>query len=460
MRLENFTIPREDIENIHRATVRVLEEVGVEFFHDKALEVFRNHGAKVEGNKVFITEELLNKALSTAPETFIWKGLKSDVVVGGDNTITAPFSGVIKIREKDEVRTINSEDFIKITKLIESSKVMDVHNPNILVPLDIEEEKQRQWAMATTLKYATKPLIGFTTTKKDAIDSIAMAQEFYNNKEDHLLMGIISPLSPLAYDGVMLDSLMEYADKNQSLMIACCSLPGATSPVTIGGTLVVNSAEVLAGIVFAQLYKPGTAVVYGNTSGSCDMRYATPAIGSPETALITYAVAELARFYKIPSRTGGALVDSKLVDMQAGIESTVTVLPPYLGCSNMVLHACGILDSFNMFGYEKYMVDEEIVTIAKRLKKGIDTSEEALAVDLIKKIGPQGQFLEEEHTASNYRNEHFFSKMFVKEGIQAWEKNGAETLTDRAYKEYEKRITKFKAKKLTEREVEILNRYL
>ena len=126
---------------------------------------------------------------------------------------------------------------------------------------NIPEEDQRKWAMATTLKYATKPLIGFTTTKKDAIESIAIAQEFYENTEDHLLMGIISPLSPLAYDGVMLDSLMEFADKNQSLMIACCSLPGATSPVTIGGTLVVNNAEVLAGIVFAQLYKPGTAVV-------------------------------------------------------------------------------------------------------------------------------------------------------------------------------------------------------
>lgn len=460
MRLENLSICKEDILNIHKATMKILSDVGVEFFNDKALEVFKKNGAKVLGHRVYITAELVNKALKTAPETFIWKGLKSDVVVGGENTIIAPVSGVIKIRENDEIRTINSEDFIKITKLVESSEVMDVHNPNIMVPLDIAEEQQRRWAMAKTLQYATKPTMGFTTTKKDAIESIKIAQEFYNNTEDHLLMGIISPLSPLAYDGVMIDSLMEYGDKNQIAMVACCSLPGATSPVTIGGTLVVNNAEVLAGIVFAQLYKPGMAVVYGNTSGSCDMRYATPAIGSPETALISCASAELARFYGIPSRTGGALVDSKIEDMQAGIESTVTLILPYLSGANMILHGCGILDSFNMFGYCKYIIDEQIVLMAKRLKNGIDTSEVSLAIDLIEKIGPQGQFLEEEHTAFNYRKEHFFSKLFIKEGFQGWEKHGKQLLVEKAYKEFKKRIEKFREKELTEEEKDILKKYL
>lgn len=460
MEFRSTIIKKQDVERIHEATLKILEDVGVDFLYDEVLEVFKKHGAKVEGHRVFISEALLNQALKTVPTSFVWKGPKSEVTIGGERTVVAPLSGVIEVSEKGEKRRVNSEDFIKLTKLHESSKVMDVHNPNIMVPLDIPEDKQRNYALATTLKLGTKPVIGFTTTKKDAVDSLYILKKFHETEDDCVALGIISTLSPLAYDKVMLESLFEFAKEKQPLMFATCSLPGATSPVTIAGTLATNNAEQLAGIVLSQLVCPGLPVIYGNTTGSCDMRYATPAIGAAETALITYATAALAQYYGVPSRSGGSLADSKIPDIQAGIEGSFTLIPPFISGIHMVLHSCGILDSFNLLSYEKYIIDEHLVAMCKRLAEGINVNDETLAVDLIKQVGPKGQYLEEMHTTMYYRKEHCTSKLFVKEGLEVWEKKGAKSAVDRAYEEMQKRLSKYKAPELTKEQEEFLKPYL
>ncbi|GAA0181724.1 glycine betaine--corrinoid protein methyltransferase [Clostridium sediminicola] len=459
MKLINNFLDKVEVEKIHSMTLRILSEVGVEIDCDDIVELFKKHGAKTEGNKVFIHEELFDKAMSTIPKEFELYGRRGSITVGGDSKIIAPVSGPLMVMEGNETRSNTAEDFVKFQKLHHSSTVMDVMNPNLIEPQDIDRENVRNYQMAVCLKYSDKPMIGFTTSPKASIDSINMAQEFYGCKEN-VVLGIISVISPLKYDGVMLEATKIYAEKNQPLMFACCSSPGATSPTTLSGTVAVNNAEVLAGIVISQLLRPGLPVLYGNTTGSCDMRFVSPAIGSVETGLIIYAAAAMAKYYGIPCRTGGSLSDAKAVDWQAGVESTITMLPALMSTSNFILQSCGVMDSFNIISYEKFILDEQNIEMFLRMTKGFEVLDTEEEFELVKEVGPGGAYIEEMHTFENFRNEHYTPKMFNKEGYEVWQNHGGLSVLEKASLEVKRRLEEHVYVENTPEQEEVLNRYL
>lgn len=459
MKVRSNFLDINEIEKIHSMTLKILSEVGVEIDCKEIVELFKKNGAKTDGNKVFIDEILFNKALSTVPKEFELYGRRGSIKVGGDSKIIAPVSGPIMVMEGNQTRGNTADDFVKFQKLHHSSKVMDVINPNLIEPQDIDRENVRNYQMAVCLKYSDKPMIGFTTSSKASIDSINMTQEFYDHK-DNVVLGIISVISPLKYDDAMMEATQIFAEKNQPLMFACCSLPGATSPTTISGTIAVNNAEVLAGIIISQLLRPGLPVLYGNTTGSCDLRYVSPAIGTVETGLIIYAAAAMAAYYGIPCRTGGALSDAKAVDWQAGIESTVTMLPSLMSTSNFILQSCGVMDSFNIMSYEKFILDEQNIEMLLRMTKGFDVLDTEEEFDLIKNVGPGGQYLQEMHTAMNFRKEHYTAKLFNKAGYEMWQNAGAQSVLENASKEVQKRLEGHKYVENTEAQEKILKRYI
>lgn len=461
MKFSGNMIGEKDIKDIHELSMKILSEVGVEYEDDEIVELFKQKGARTEGNVVFIDEDMVNEALKTVPSQFEIYGRKGNVIVGGDNKIIAPVSGPITVMEGEETRQNTAEDFIKFQMLHHSSEIMDMLNPNLIEPSDIPAEDVRDYQMAICLKYTDKPLIGFTTSPDASINSIKMAQDFYGvGNEENVVLGIISVISPLKYDETMLDAVKIYAEKNQPLMFACCSLPGATSPTTISGTMAVNNAEVLGGIVMSQVIKPGLPVIYGNTSGSCDLRYVSPAIGSVETGLIILASAELAKLYNIPCRTGGSLSDAKEVDWQAGVEATITMLPSIMSTSNFILQSCGVMDSFNVISYEKFMLDEHNIKMFMRMKNGFELEDKDEVFEAIKNAGVGGQYLQEMHTAMNFRKEHFNATLFNKEGYETWERNGKKSVKEKAADAYKKRLENHKYIENTDGQNEVLAQYL
>jgi trimethylamine--corrinoid protein Co-methyltransferase len=461
MKFAGNMISEKDIKNIHELSMRILAEVGVEIEDNDIVELFKQKGARTEGNVVFMDEDMVNKALQTVPSQFEIYGRKGNVTVGGDNKIIAPVSGPITVMEGDQTRQNTAEDFIKFQMLHQSSDIMDMLNPNLIEPSDISAEDVRDYQMAICLKYTDKPLIGFTTSPDASLSSIEMAQDFYGvGDEENVVLGIISVISPLKYDETMLDAVKIYAERNQPLMFACCSLPGATSPTTISGTMAVNNAEVLGGIVMSQIIKPGLPVIYGNTTGSCDLRFVSPAIGSVETGLIILASAELAKFYGIPCRTGGALSDAKDVDWQAGVESTITMLPSIMSTSNFILQSCGVMDSFNVISYEKFMLDEQNIKMFMRMKNGFALEDKDEVFETIKNVGVGGQYLQEMHTAMNFRKEHFNAKLFNKEGLEIWEKNGSKSVKEKAADAYKNRLAEHKYVENTDEQKQVLAQYL
>ena len=213
--------------------------------------------------------------------------------------------------------------------------------------------------------------------------------------ERPVTLGLVNSLSPLGYGSEMLEALLVYARHRQPLVFAALSMAGSTGPITLAGVLVHQTAELLAGIVLAQLISPGTPVILGSTSTNLDMKTGGLAIGGPELSMMIEAHADLCRFYALPSRSGGALTDAHSPDAQAGYESMMSLLTTVNSGIDFVLHAGGILSSYLAFSPEKLVLDDEMCGMVRRFKQGIAVTPETLAYDVIAKVGSGGNYLME-----------------------------------------------------------------
>jgi trimethylamine--corrinoid protein Co-methyltransferase len=462
MNVKGNFFSQEEIENMHEMTLRVLEKDGVVLESDYACEVFKKHGAKVDGHVVHMGRSLVEEAISTAPSEFTIRGRKDKAVTLGEgHKVLAPASGPLFVLRGDDHHSNTAEDFKNFQKMDHTSKVINMLNPNLIEPADIDRSIVRDYQMAVCLKYTDKPLMGLTTSMQDCIHSVDMIQRFYGaDKDETVTFGLINPMSPLKYNETMLDACRYFAERNQATMFPCCSMPGVTSPVTLSGTVVVNNAENLAGIIYTQLIRPGAPVVYSNTSAGCDLRYITPAIGAPETALISFAAASLAKYYNIPCRTGGSLADAKCVDWQAGVESTFTMMAALMSSASFVLHSCGVMNSFNTLSYEKYLLDEQNIEMMMKLVNGMTVYSGEEELENIHAVGPGGQYIEEEHTMDYMKEELYVPKLFNKMNYSSWEENGKKTAPQLASEQIEARIASWEPLDITKEQESVLREYI
>ena len=464
MKLRNDLYNVEDIEKIHQAAVKLLEEKGIYMPNEKALEIFKNAGARVEDEIVYISEELLNKALSSCPSKFTMRGRvrEHDVEIGGGKPCFCQPNGPVFVKMGDEYWSSTKEDVINFMKLTETSPTINMVTPWVATANDVEIKKQLTYQYAVTLRYSTKPTFGLTASYELCKMSIQLTRDFYDIHEEgeYVCLGLISPISPMSYNVEMLDAIIAYAEENQPLFYASAVLPGATGPVTMAGSLAIATAEVLSGIVLAQLIRPGLPVVFGNASGSTDLHYVTPAIGSPEAALVAICVRGLADKYGIPCRSGGALCDSKMVDVQAGIEATLVMLPTLLAGTDFILHGGGILDSYNVISYDKFLLDEEMALMCMYIKNGVEVNEDTLAIDTIMEVEHGGQYLMEDHTL-DYMGEALCNpKYFERCNYAAWAQKGSVSAAANAKAAVEKRLAAYKETPLTEKQAALIEAYL
>ena len=328
-------------------------------------------------------------------------------------------------------------------------------NSNLFEVDDIPFEENARVKTALSLWTTGKPLIGFASNKKESVESINLAKSFFNDKYKYYILGITNVLSPLKYDKDSLDSILAYVEHGQPICISCCSMPGLSSPVTIAGTLVQNNAEIMAGIVLTQILKPGTPVIYGNTSFATDMRYAGPAIGGIESSSFIPYIKGLSDFYGLPCRAGGAFTDSKEVDWQAGTESSISLYTSVINEVNLVYHSCGELDSLNMFSYEKFLLDEQIILMMKKMHSSYELNDE-FCLESIKKTGPGGNYLYELETAMMFKKELMIPKYFQREMFDNWIMNGKPAIVKVASDDIKKRIDSYDKHELTQEQKSLL----
>lgn len=233
-------------------------------------------------------------------------------------------------------------------------------------------------------------------------------------------VGLINTLSPLQFSSEMAGSLIELARGGQAALIAAMIMAGASGPVQLPGVLVLQTAEILAGVVLAQLVRPGMPVIYGSTSSVVHMRTGGPVIGAPEYWAMVSANAQIARFYGLPCRSGGSLTDSHLPDMQAGLESALALSTAVRNGINFILHGAGIMGTYIAMSFEKFMIDEEVCGMIRRTIKPMVISDETIDLETIKQVGHGGQYLTHPKTFQLCRTEFYMPKLMYRDAYETW----------------------------------------
>lgn len=435
-----------DLEQIHRTSMRLLEQVGIAFPQEEALAVFRQHGARVEAGRVYLTEPQVMDRLRDIPEQFTLhaRNPQRSVTIGGGSTVFAPGYGAPFLVDAElGKRGATLEDYHNLAKLSHALPNQDLTGYLLVDP---EEAPMAHLHMLYAhMTHSDKPFIGSTAGREGAGQTLAMARILFGDLGDRAVtISLINSLSPLGYSTEMLDVLMVYARARQPMVIAALAMAGSTGPVTLAGMLAMQTAELLAGIVLTQLISPGMPVVFGSTSTNIDMKSGALCIGSPELSQMIAAHAQLARFYNIPSRSGGSLTDASYPDAQAGFESMMGLLTTANSGVDFVLHSAGILSSYLAFSYEKFVLDDEMCGMVRRLRRGFTVSPETLAYDVIAKVGSGGNYLMEDHTVERCRTEFWKPGVVDRAGLEVWMTGGRKDAVARARARWQKLVREHK----------------
>ena len=438
-----FNIDREMLDKIHNSSLELLAETGIRFPNKEALELFKHHGFKTDREMVFFQHRDIEKALETIPRTFKLYARNEDnsFVIGDDSYRMAPGYGPPFIIEKSgEMRNAVLEDTKKFCKLVQTSKVLDFNSSIVVQPNDVPAKTAHLDMLLSTMLLTDKPLMGSTSSKICARQSLEMAQIIWGKTDKPVMLSLVDSLSPLQYAEEMVDALLVYARAKQPLIIhSSCSM-GSSGPITIAGSLVVSNACTLAGICLTQLINPGTPVVYGLGGSPTDMKTGGYVNASPEDAKHTAIVTALGRYYNIPCRSQGALTESFCLDYQAGMESSMMLTTAALSGAHISLHACGTYGSMLAMSYEKFIADEDLCCAIKALMKPIEFSEDAFAMDMIKRLGTSGNYLIEPHTAKRCRTEFFIPDLNIRTIHDKWLKMEPRQIDQRATQLLEKRL--------------------
>jgi trimethylamine--corrinoid protein Co-methyltransferase len=410
----------------------VLEEIGVNFVDSpEALERWRSVGATIEGERVRIPRGLARELCKTAPSKFVQhaRNPERNVEIGGKTLVTAPVYGPPFVRDRDGGRRYATlADFQKFVKLGYMSKYLHHSGGTVCEPTDVPVNKRHLDMLLTHMVYSDKPFMGSVTEPSRAQDSVEMCEilfgkEFVQNNT--VMTSLININSPLTFDSIMMGALEVFASNNQASIISPFIVGGAMAPVSVVGTLTQVLAEVLAGIAYSQIIKPGAPVIFGTFVTSIDMNSGAPTFGTPESSQILYGAGQLARRMNLPFRSGGGLCGSKLPDAQAAYETANTLNAALLGGVNFMLHSCGWLEGGLVASFEKFVMDADHLGTLQKMGLGVSADENGQAMDAIREVGPSGHYLGCDHTQKNFKSAFWRSNLFDYKPFETWYEEGA-----------------------------------
>jgi trimethylamine--corrinoid protein Co-methyltransferase len=431
-----------EVERIHAASMEILAEVGIKVNYKKARDIFREAGAEVDEETlaVKLPEKLVRWAVDQAPKQFSLYGIDAEFCldIGPDQTepIFAGLGTPTRIIDLKDgaVRMASKQDMVDHIILINACE--NIHNsqmdiwPDDILMTTIHSEAIWAWAHNSRKPYGMGCYGYLPTWDMMRMMAIAVGGKEELQKRPRFF-AICSVVSPLQMDQAQAEGLLICAEYGQPVTCAPEAIAGTTAPVTLAGLVAQENAAILAHITLAQIFRPGTPVMYGTVSTTANMRYGTVTLGSPETGLITAASAQMARYYGLPIRSVGGSTDSKREDLQAGFERMGTLLPAVLAGVNLITCA-GTLDGTMLESHALLMLDDEICGAALRMARGVEVTDDSLALDLIKKVGYSGNYITAKETNKLYRKELFIPTMFSREPYETWEKEGSKLAIDHA----------------------------
>lgn len=423
-----------DIKAIHEMCVRLMADPGVKVPNAAALSLFKDKGAEVDeaSQIVRIPRGMLEEAVKNAPSQVKLCGRLEENDLTLEDAVTYLGTGGTVLNcldlETGEKRETTREDvynFARFTDALENISffVINVY-PNEL-PLEEVDVNRFFHAMRGTSKH----VMGGIYTLEGMRSVVKMAEEIAGGakklRERPFISFITCVMSPLLLDNKYTDFLMEAARLGIPVAIPAEPLAGATGPSTLAGTVATNTIETLAGIILAQLVNPGTPVLFGSVATSMDMKTGSYLAGSIESGMINAGLAQMAQFYELPFYATAGMSDSKLPDCQAGYEKASTAMVAALSGANYIHDAAGLLEFCSTASYEQMVIDNDILGICLRATRGIEVSEETLAEEVIRNVGPGGNFIAEAHTIDHFRTEFYYPSEADRQSRKKWEKDGS-----------------------------------
>jgi len=432
-------LTQEQIERIHDAALEILEEAGLKVRYEPARELFKKHGCIVEDERVKLPRAVVEKYRKMYPPTFTFyaRDPKFDKTLPQDSPVIVTASSAPDILDPltGQERRATSSDIARIAHLINELPGYDIFSISTLAD-DAPKDQFTLSRMYPALKYCKKPLRVTTTDAKDTASVMKMAYmvaggEAAYREHPFLTHHYCPVVSPLTMDVLSTENVMYFAKEGLPVYPTIVPNAGLTSPMSMAGTLAQGNAEFLAAATLMQMVKEGTPLIYATLATVADMRTGAYTSGAIECGMLHMAFAQLARFYNVPVGGYIGLTNAKINDAQAGYETGMSAMGGTVAGMDM-FNIGGLVDALKTFDFAKAVIDDEVAQMMKRVKRGINFSDEELALDLIKQVGPGGSFIVAKHTTKRMKTEAVMTKLADRDTRTGWEKKGSLDIHARA----------------------------
>lgn len=447
------------IEKIIFEARELLCKLGITLHNKDFLEVLSGYGATIDQDKnhVKFTNDIIDKALGSTPASFkLFDVLGNETHdFSGNNSYFTPGSAAINVLDNktNEIRRPNTADFINFSKLMSGLKNI-ASTSTSFVPADVTEKISDSYRLYLSLLYCEKPVVtgAFTIGAFEIMKDLQLA---VRGTEEELALKPLTifsccPTSPLKFSDVTSQNVVDCARYGIPVEFISMPLSGFMAPVTLVGSLIQHTAETISGIIISQLTKPGAPILYGGSPAIFDMRYETTPMGAVETMMIDCAYSEIGKFLGFPTQAYISLSDSKRLDAQAGLESSMgATLAVLSGINN--ISGPGMLDFENCMSLQKLILDNEICGMTLRMARGIEPKEDFPSIPLFQELLKEKHLLISKHTRKYIREEHYFpGKVIDRANLSRWEEEGSTSLTDRANMEIDRLLDDYQPSGLSD----------
>lgn len=425
------------LQDLHLAALEVLRRTGIRFHHQEALDMLQEAGAFVsDGNLVKFPVQLAEDAIASAPSRIIMCDRDGEpaLFLEGTKVYFGTGSDCLNMLDPEtgEHRKFTAADIVDSYRLCDALPNIHFVMSNG-IPADVDPALSYDLQMGLMLEHTTKPIVFVTDDRASCQRAIDMAAAVAGGhqalvEQQHILL-YSEPSSPLQQSETAVDKLLLMAESRLPIVHSPAPLMGGTGPITMASGLALSLAEILSSLIVHQLRNPGAPFVMGAGLHHMDMKSAQICYGSPEFQLTKTAIAELGRWYRIPTWGYAGCTDAKVMDQQAAVEALMSVMMAKFSGANLI-HDVGYMESGLTFSYEMIVLTDELITMTDHLMKGIVITDETLMLEEIHNVGPGGHFMDTDQTLNRFRD-FWYPSLLDRGRREQWLAAGATTLGQR-----------------------------
>ena len=433
----------------------------------EAKALFAGQGAVVDEDRVRFDPEMILDFVASAPSEFTMhaRNPAHSLAIGGDNVV---FTAVASPPNSGDIaggrRTGNYEDFKNLVKLSHHLNAIQMHGGYPVEPADLHASVRHLHAIRDLATLSDKAVNAYSLgaeRNRDALEILRLAHGLTHDEvDDHTIVhSVINTSSPLRLDHPMCTGIIEYAGRNQCLIITPFTLAGAMAPVTVAGAVVQQNAEALVGIALSQIVRRGAPIVYGGFTSNVDMKSGSPAFGTPEFMQSAMLGGQLARRYSLPYRSSNVNA-ANAIDAQAAYESVFSLWGAIMGGANVVFHGAGWLEGGLRASFEKMVLDADLISMVSTFLQPLVVDDATMALDAIADVGPGGHFFGTQHTQDRYRNAFFSPMISDWRNFESWEEAGSPTADQRTAELYPQLLAEYEQPAIEDDRMAAVNEFV